>query len=221
MIDKIYKNKMNEISKEIKEKLQMNAKSIINYKENHDSTMDSPFININQNMSKITICFTGKWNDTYQLSHELLHLFFAENNNFNMNTDTTWVEEIVCEAFSIYCLSIYENANLYDLKATSTWFGMWSQDFYLKAVALCEKDMIGDISLEELNTKLSNHKSNEILHFIHPTVLEVKNIIEEDFDQLLLFSKFPSHSKRFRLTKEYSKCNKIAEIIYNFQESLK
>lgn len=221
MVDENYKNKMNCISKEIKEKLQINAKSIINYKEDYDSTKDSPFIKINPRLSQITICFTGKWNDTYQLSHEILHLFFAENNNFNMNADTTWVEEIVCEAFSIYCLSIYENDALYDLYINNTWSGMLLSDFYFKAGVLCKKDMIKNISLEDLNTKLSIRKSYKILQFIHPTALKVKHIIEEDFNQLLSFSKFPSHSKGLRLTKEYSKCNKIAEIIYNFQESLK
>ena len=53
---------------------------------------------------KIQIVRRQNWNEIYRLSHELLHISFYEHNENTFAKECIWIEEIVCEAYSIMCL---------------------------------------------------------------------------------------------------------------------
>lgn len=152
------------------------------------------------------------WNLIYQASHEMLHLAFLENNNFKNHINTNWVEEIVCEGFSIYCLKCFAR------EEHLQWFGYLKPDFYL-CNGNC-KNAAKVSSLKELNMELAGVKSYEIRQLIHPTALEVENIIERNISELTRFLDFHSYTDGMKIKKDYADANKIANAILKFQKGL-
>ena len=149
------------------------------------------------------------WNEVYQLSHELLHAAFYKYNGC-MPCEYLWIEEIVCEAFSIYCIEKYcHSEKIY-------WFGYLSQNYYILNGNVSEPEKIKTI--KELNGKLGGFKENGVRQFIHPYALDIKNIINEDFDQLEEFLNYRKYIQDGKI--EIDATNRIAIKIFSLQEKL-
>lgn len=195
-------------------KIMLNIKSILQISiVDYTAENNSPELSWNGKNVKIKLINVHQyWNLIYQASHEMLHLAFLENNNFINYSDTTWVEEIVCEGFSLYCLKCFAKEEYLQ------WFGYLKPDFYLSN-GNC-KNVTKVSSLKELNMKLTGIKSYEIRQFIHPTALEVENIIERNISELTGFLDFQSYTDGLKITKNYADANRIANAILKFQKSL-
>lgn len=149
------------------------------------------------------------WNEVYQLSHELLHAAFYKYNGC-MPCEYLWIEEIVCEAFSIYCIEKYcHSEKIY-------WFGYLSQNYYILNGNVSEPEKIKTI--KELNGKLGGFKEYGVRQFIHPYALDIKNIINEDFGQLEEFLNYRKYIQDGKI--EIDATNRIAIKIFSLQEKL-
>ena len=117
------------------------------------------------------------WNLVYQFSHEYLHYMFQIHSKGQNKDDSRWIEEIVCEAFSIYCLT------LYCIEEGRYWHGYLYHNFYIlnRNIESC-KPIKG---LGNLNFALSGYKEMNTRQFIHPVVLRILKIIEMNYKQLL------------------------------------
>lgn len=196
------KNEMDNVVEQIKDLLHEADLSVQVYFD-ADS---SPYL---LNGREIHLHKTNDWRETYQLSHELLHQVFFVNNRIK-RADVMWIEEIVCESFSIFCLLYFE------LDDIDKWFGYLYPDFYR---IFCGVHSVRSVdSIEILNKFLSGYKTLEILQFIHPTVLQILSIIQKDFSQLLSFKKYADFLSGDVLKKDTT--NLIADALYVFQLSI-
>lgn len=121
------------------------------------------------------------WNDIYQLSHEMMHLRFDESENKSLK-QYRWFEEIICEAFSIYCL------NSYAKEQYCSWRGYNLENMYLSG-NLCKK--VNFVSLSELNDALMGYKTFETRQYIHNLSLKISKRImtnKKDFEQVWDYS---------------------------------
>ena len=196
------KNEMDNVVEQIKDLLHEADLSVQVYFD-ADS---SPYL---LNGREIHLHKTNDWRETYQLSHELLHQVFFVNNRIK-RADVMWIEEIVCESFSIFCLLCFE------LDDIDKWVGYLHPDFYC---IFCGVQPVRSVdSIEILNKFLSGYKTLEILQFIHPTVLQILSIIQKDFSQLLSFKKYEDFLSGDVLKKDTT--NLIADVLYVFQLSI-
>ena len=149
------------------------------------------------------------WNEVYQLSHELLHAAFYKYNGC-MPCEYLWIEEIVCEAFSIYCIEKYcHSEKIY-------WFGYLLENYYILNGNVSEHEEIKTI--KELNEKLGEFKEYGVRQFIHPYALNIKNIINEDFGQLEEFLNYRKYIQDGKI--ESDATNRIAIKLFSLQEKL-
>lgn len=160
---------------------------------------------------KVQIVRRQDWNDVYQLSHELLHIAFYQHNGNTSLDEFVWVEEILCEAFSIFCLEKF----CQDEKRQ--WFGYLLEDFYIRNGNVDKADYIK--SLDELNQKVSGFKEFGVRQFVHPIALRIKNILDKDFSELLNFMNYKKYigEDHFLVNGD----NHILQVLYELQESLK
>ena len=131
---------------------------------------------------------TNDWRKIYQFSHEALHLSFFDHNNQIHVPELNWIEEVVCEAFSIYCLTKYADDERIN------WCGYLWADFYK---VNCKVDAKEIRNLYHLNEELAGHKSYEVLQYIHPYVLDIVNILSWSTNQLhafLNYTKFTNNN---------------------------
>lgn len=160
---------------------------------------------------KVKIVKNQNWNDVYQLSHELLHMSFYEHNgNITLN-ECMWIEEMVCEAYSIMCLERFSQHE------RIRWFGYLDNEFYIKNGNVSTADTVS--SIEELNEKVSGYKEFGIRQFIHPVALHIKSVIENDINELIDFFNYQKFVKGNRLA--LTNDNRVLRILFDFQELIK
>ena len=190
----------------------------INFKQYNAGIDIYPSINFSTNPFLITIYLMEYWNCIYQVSHELLHLAFYEHKHISKNYNTVscinvmWIEEIVCEAFSIFCLEKYAFSQY------KYWRGYLNKKFYILNGNIKNQAEINTI--EELNQRLKGYKDFESRQFIHPIALQISEIIKSDFNELLYFLNYIDHLEKNRISKDFATENKIAKTIYSFQTKL-
>lgn len=162
--------------------------------------------------NKIVLVTTGEdWKTTYQMSHELMHVAFDKYNNPN-KLNTIWIEEIVCEAFSLYCLKKYRGRGIDSIK----WSGYFKKDFYIKNNNIASP--ASPKTIEELNDLLSGYKEYDTLQFIHPYVLKIEKIIENDIGALIEFEDLAQFCKTNEITNNTD--NEIAKVILKIQTQI-
>lgn len=159
-------------------------------------------------IGKIQIVRRQNWNEIYQLSHELLHISFYEHNENTLAKDCIWIEEIVCEAYSIMCLERFARDERIQ------WVGYLYDDFYIRNGNVNNVDTVS--SVDELNKKVSGYKEFCIRQFIHPTALRIKSVIECNSKELIEFLDYQKYVEDGRLT--LINDNKILQILFDFQE---
>lgn len=191
--------KLNTIKEYIKDELNIHSNFEIIFKENI-----YPSISICPPKITVAIVHGEDWNIIYQLSHEMMHLCFAENMNFFIGSQQfIWVEEIVCEAYSIYSLKKHAQDEM------KKWFGYLYDDFYIRMGIAHEIEIE---NIKTLNTKLNGYKDYNIRQYIHPLSLEILRIIEHDKKA---FSGFWDYSIFFNDIENHDN-NKIAVLIKDF-----
>lgn len=164
-MNKEYLNKIIEL---IKNDLKISSNVIVSVK----SDGRNPCLHIENHKNIIEIIDSDDWNLIYQVSHELMHLCFYENRKFSkQNKQLIFVEEIVCEAYSI-C-----NLRKYAMNEYIKWVGYLHEDMYKKC---CEAKDIQLESIEELNKKLKGYKDFNTRQYIHPLALKILHIIENE-----------------------------------------
>ena len=119
---------------------------------------------------------TNDWREIYQFAHEVLHLSFWDHTGEGNVWEVNWIEEIVCESFSIYCLCSFADAERIN------WCGYLFPNFYKIKNRNLVPIKIG--SLDQLNQELDGHKSFEILDFIQPYVLCISDLMLCDIENL-------------------------------------
>lgn len=159
---------------------------------------------------KIQIVRRQNWNEIYRLSHEFLHISFYEHNENTFAKECIWIEEIVCEAYSIMCLERFAR------NERIQWFGYLYNDFYIRNGNVNDVDTVS--SIDELNKKVSGYKEFCIRQFIHPTALRIKSVIEGDNKELIKFLDYQKYVEGSRLA--LINDNKILQILFDFQESI-
>lgn len=127
----------------------------------------------------IYISQTHNWKEIYQFAHEALHLSFFDHNNQCYTENINWVEEIVCEAFSLYCLINFAKDEC------RSWYGYMSPGFYIWNCGIKGPKSIH--SLKHLNDELLGDKDYEILQYIHPYVLKILQMMRQSIEHLQLF----------------------------------
>lgn len=173
---------------------------------------ESKYPYINYEDKQIHIIQTNDWRIVYQLSHELLHYAFMIYSEY-LDTNYIWFEEILCEAFSIYCLEQFCDRD-YD-----SWYHYLSPNMYYLEKFVTHENAIAkkSITLIELNEMLKGFKSYEIRQFIHPLALRIKAVINNNFSDLtdcLNYTKFITDNKLQNI-----KNNKIVLLINDFIET--
>ena len=91
---------------------------------NYHETIKNP--SFSPNDKSIRINKMNNWKEIYQFSHEALHLSFFEHTNGMAPRDVMWIEEILCEAFSLYCVELLCKDEIID------WCGYYKRDFYIR-----------------------------------------------------------------------------------------
>ncbi len=155
---------------------------------------------------KIQIVRKQNWNDIYQLSHELLHISFYEHNENNFAEECIWIEEIVCEEYSIMCLERFAGDERIQ------WFGYLDNDFYIKNGNVNNVEIA--LSVDELNRMVSGYKEFGVRQFIHPTALRIKSVIESNIKELIEFLDYQKYTDEGRLIPLND--NKILQILFDF-----
>lgn len=163
---------INSIKYQIEGLLQLTKQYTIIYE---DSCENAPYIH----NTTIHIGKCEHWNQIYQLSHELLHAAYSENNSKII--DYMYIEEILCEAFSIYCLKRFCRDEYVLWKSYLTPY-MYYCNGYTKSREIISSE--GITSIQELNNKLKEYKTYATRQFIHPFVLLLVNYIDFDFNLL-------------------------------------
>ena len=143
----------------------------------------------------IHISKTDDWREVHQFAHEVMHLSFAEHTNHIHDPDLIWIEEIVCTAFSIYCIDYlcqlefrlwkpYLNNNVYSLYFGSN-----------------KLRRIQDIA--ELNKHLDGDKDYDVLNFVHPYVLRIYKAMLKDRTTITEFLNYLLYVKDDRVVFKY------------------
>ena len=128
------------IKEYFKDELNIHSNFEIIFKENI-----YPSISICLPEITVTIVHREDWNIIYQLSHEMMHLCFAENMGFFVGRQQLiWIEEIVCEAYSIYSLKKHAQDE------TKKWFGYLYDDFYIRMGIAHEIDIENILSFRKM-----------------------------------------------------------------------
>lgn len=161
-------------------------------------------------IKKVKIVKKQNWNDVYQLSHELLHMSFYEHNGNSNHNECIWIEEIVCEAYSIMCLERFSQHERIQ------WFGYLDNEFYIRNGNVSTVDTVS--SIEELNEKVSGYKEFGIRQLIHPVALQIKSVIENDINELIDFLNYQKFVNNSKLVLTNS--NMVLQILFDFQESI-
>ena len=145
-----------------------------------DSSEGVPVFKSDTNTILIANC--DYWNQVYQLSHEFLHAAFNEHCKGKNISNYCWIEEILCEAFSIHCLKRF-------CKPEFPYWKLYLRPYMYYLNGNCSTREIvsseGINTIQKLNEKLMNIKSYETRHFIHPLCLLIINIIDNNFSYLI------------------------------------
>lgn len=160
-----------------------------------DTMVNVPLFTSSTNTIDIGNC--EYWNQVYQLSHELLHAAFNEKCHGTNKVKYRWIEEILCEAFSIYCLKQfcrddYQSWKLY----LHPYMYYINENCTTREIISSE----GINNINSLNEKLLEKKSYETLQFIHPLCLLIVNVIDTNIFwlyDLLDFTKYIDENDNF------------------------
>ena len=142
----------------------------------------------------IYISVKDGWRSIYQFSHEALHLSFFDHNNHFISDDFLWIEEIVCEAFSIYCLEQFV------VNEKKDWKYLLYEECYILISKIQAPKTIQ--SLQHLNNELIGDKDESTLQYIHEYVLHLYMMMISDIEHLQSFLDFVKYTSGGRIMQE-------------------
>ena len=178
-------------------------RSDIMYK--YDDTKNHPYLDGNV----IFINSINDWREIYQFAHEALHFSFFQHTNGTTTEDVAWIEEVVCEAFSIYCVELLCQTE------RNYWLGYRERDLYIRYCGIKGPKHI--CNLKHLNEELRGYKSKELLQYIHPCALDIYHIIDSNLKELDRFFNYMQFVKDNKIIR--SQDSTITLPLYDLQEA--